>query len=388
MLSILEDLNKGEIYFALNTVTNEGYVGKCNKYVGKNNTKWGTDGRWKSHMREAVQLEKNENKVVDHCRLLNNALRKYGPNVFEVYTICDCHLDEMSELEEKYIKEYGTLTPNGYNLQDGKVSEESLRYRNGKKESKEKMTYRPATSRTQDEDGNDLPEYIHIIREDGITVGYGIYKFPAKDDIVSKTFYNKDNLDEALVRAIQYLNKLKIANCNKVDIDEVDVDAYKLKANNKMFEIYKQGLPDNIFPIIAESKIAGYYVEGLHADVPRKDFIGFTNKYNLQQAEKYVANVKMIIQNKIQVDDWSTIQTIAKQDKQGIDKYYLPKYVNITKKNGVQVGFCVNGLKYIENGEKKVYTRAFKGKSLSMDEKYKLVIDHLAEMKIKFEIQD
>ncbi len=108
----LEDLNKGEIYIIRNKVTDKCYVGQAKKYVSLNNNKWGTHGRWKSHVREALNGE-------DHCVYLNYAIRKYGPDNFEVTKICDCLQSELDTLEIKYIQERNTIAPNGYNIKSG-----------------------------------------------------------------------------------------------------------------------------------------------------------------------------------------------------------------------------------------------------------------------------
>jgi hypothetical protein len=50
------------------------------------------------------------------CLLLNNAIRKYGPDNFDIEVICECEEDEMDYYETNYIEGWGTLAPNGYNL--------------------------------------------------------------------------------------------------------------------------------------------------------------------------------------------------------------------------------------------------------------------------------
>ena len=74
-------MNTAEIYLIKNKTNNKCYVGQAFKLVGKINRKWGTKGRWKSHIREALGNSK------DHCVLLNNAIRKYGVDNFNVLKI-------------------------------------------------------------------------------------------------------------------------------------------------------------------------------------------------------------------------------------------------------------------------------------------------------------
>ena len=62
-------MNLGNIYLIKNKVNNKCYVGQARCYLSGNKSKWGTNGRWKSHLREAFGNSK------DHCTFLNNALR-------------------------------------------------------------------------------------------------------------------------------------------------------------------------------------------------------------------------------------------------------------------------------------------------------------------------
>lgn len=118
MDSILEDksLVKGQIYIISNLSTNISYVGQTVTHR-KNHNKYrpfGYIGRFKDHISEAIcNTKKNQ------CCYLNNAIRKYGAESFKVILLVSCELSELDSLEEKYIKEYNTLYPNGYNLTKG-----------------------------------------------------------------------------------------------------------------------------------------------------------------------------------------------------------------------------------------------------------------------------
>ena len=105
-------LNYGEIYCITNLNNNKKYIGQAVKIMGTNKQKWGTQGRWASHIREAI------NNKTDHCRLLNQAIRKYGVDNFKVEKLCDCLISELDDMEKKYIIEYNTMSSNnmGYNL--------------------------------------------------------------------------------------------------------------------------------------------------------------------------------------------------------------------------------------------------------------------------------
>lgn len=52
--------------------------------------------------------------------IFHNAIRKYGIDNFEWEIICECFSkEELNEKEIYYIKEFNTLTPNGYNISTG-----------------------------------------------------------------------------------------------------------------------------------------------------------------------------------------------------------------------------------------------------------------------------
>ena len=65
------------------------------------------------------------------CTYLKNAIQKYGWDNFEVETLWEGNSNLLSDMEVKFIEEYNTMAPNGYNLIDskgvgGKVSETTL----------------------------------------------------------------------------------------------------------------------------------------------------------------------------------------------------------------------------------------------------------------------
>ena len=51
--------------------------------------------------------------------VLFRALTKHGPDNFKFQIICVCFDEDCNKYEVSYIKKYNTMTPNGYNMQDG-----------------------------------------------------------------------------------------------------------------------------------------------------------------------------------------------------------------------------------------------------------------------------
>jgi hypothetical protein len=106
----------GEIYVLTCTVNNKKYVGqalhtKLNK--GKYITH-GMIGRWKDHVWEA------SSKKYGQCKLLNNAILKYGKDSFKIERLTECKNQLELNIEEQYwIRKLNTIAPNGYNLSFG-----------------------------------------------------------------------------------------------------------------------------------------------------------------------------------------------------------------------------------------------------------------------------
>jgi len=98
-------MEKNKTRYVVYCITN-----KCNgmKYIGK--THYGIKVRWNRHKNEAYKDKPN-------CRYLCRAIVKYGPENFDIVEI-DHAEDKLKliDLESKYIIEYNTLAPNGYNL--------------------------------------------------------------------------------------------------------------------------------------------------------------------------------------------------------------------------------------------------------------------------------
>lgn len=106
----------GHIYKITNIKTNKIYIGQTLSHR-KNRGKYrpfGYEGRFKDHLSEALCNSKKK-----QCTYLNNAIRHYGKDAFTVILLITCKKDELDDLEIKYIKEYSSLYPNGYNLTSG-----------------------------------------------------------------------------------------------------------------------------------------------------------------------------------------------------------------------------------------------------------------------------
>lgn len=389
--SIIDDLHNGEIYLIKNKINGKCYVGQALCYTGSNNSKWGTKGRWKSHIREAL------NSTGDHCIALNNAIRKYGHDNFEVTTLVKCHKDEMDEHEIIYIAEYDSIQPNGYNIKSGGYSSKNNESTIQKMKIAHLGTRKDKKIRKHDED-NDLPKYIKAYRQNGNIKSYVITKFPIgieSSEYIKDTYFTISKYaskEDAYQNAINYLNELKqkYNYINEEVFKEKSVIVPPKKFIEKKEDKLKEKLPEYIYPIIEDKKLAGYFVDEIidvqkNKPFPKRVFNEKTNRWNLDSAKKYIAILKYINEHKVDMSNFYIDEIdINDVSESFYEKYYLPKYFNIFRSKGVIVGFCINGFpsdKY-KSGK---YEKQFRLKTMkgirTMDEAYEAGIEELNDLK-------
>lgn len=407
--NLKNDVHNGQIYLLINKSNGKLYVGQAACFVGTNNNSWGTLGRWKSHVREAL---KNSD---DHCVLLNHAIRKYGETGFEILTLFKGNNDELNEKEVHYIQLLKSMTPHGYNLKTGgDKGKDSDETKQKKKEAKTGVIHsdetkqniskgqignrRTAMVRKYEED-KDLPKYIYGIREKGILCGYAVGGFPIGTD---KAEYHKEERfsifkyktkEGALENAIKFLEDLKVKYSHiEEEITKVKIEDNKVAAVEKREDMIKKKLSSEfIFPILEHMKIIGYYVEGIKDNYgnnyPKRVFDKKTNRWNLDEAEKYIAMLEHINTNNINMSrfDISTMD-VSSVVHSFYEKYYLPQYVNMYRVSGEIKGFKINGFpdaKYKSGKYEKAFImndkRSLKVKT--MDDVYEETIDHLFLLK-------
>jgi len=187
----------GDIY-CLTSPSGKKYIGQAVKKL-KNGKKWGYINRWKDHIRDS--------KYKNCCRLLNNAINKYGYESFNVELIKECAIDELNMYEKQYILEYNTLSPNGYNLTTGGISfiqtAETQMLKRISMIGKNKGKVYPKRSRKRIEENN-LPKYIRRYIDSSEKEGYRVSSHPS---LKSKSFLSKSlTMEEKLQLAISYLN--------------------------------------------------------------------------------------------------------------------------------------------------------------------------------------
>lgn len=107
----IPDFVTGEIYLARNKINQKPYIGQTRSHI-LNHGKFrpfGSQKRWVQHVSEAVGNYKHQSAK------LNNAIRKYGGDAFEVIVLETCPIECLNDLEKLYIEEFDSVK-NGYNL--------------------------------------------------------------------------------------------------------------------------------------------------------------------------------------------------------------------------------------------------------------------------------
>lgn len=193
-----------EIYKIVNLTTSKIYVGQAVSHIlnHKRYRPYGHAGRFRCHISEAFSTKKNQSHY------LNNAIRKYGANDFVVELIECCEISVADERETHYIKEFGGLFPNGYNLKNGgsvfthsdeskkRVSTGVVSYYKDKKYERFKDVV------TIDDD---IEQYIKPLNRDKKQYGWYVYIDRIKADFGGTHI----SLEESKISAIEFINSLK-----------------------------------------------------------------------------------------------------------------------------------------------------------------------------------
>ncbi len=395
----------GVIYMATSQTSKKSYIGQAANCVSAN-IKWGMNGRWKSHFREAYNHKQNR------CRVLNAAIRKYSSDGFRLKQLGEYPMENLDMMEEYFILHYHTMVPNGYNLRSGgSKCYDSKSTKSQKKKGQKKRIYkddmkknisirqignrRSAKKRKYKED-EWLPKYISAIRDGYNVVGYGIYKYPIGVNEVkyvkSRTFACKKNsVEKNYELAVEHLENLKIKYADIKEQIELKRQEQEKLRNRDWFQIKKQktkdNLPEYIYPIFIKKRIRGYYVEGVfthdNSTYPRKYFNDRSSNYkNLNAAKRYIKSLDVKNKDMIFMEQLNK-QKIHKNSYQHQKQNNLPKYITYVKVNNKIIGFAVNNYP-IRNANgiaiKKIKKKFCTTKE-TMESKYNKTIVYLNELK-------
>jgi len=200
-----------EIYKITNLTTSKIYIGQAVSHILNHNKyrPYGHQGRFRCHISEAFSTKKNQSHY------LNNAIRKYGLDDFEVKLLECCDVTVVDEREIFHIAQHKSLYPNGYNLKNGghtfTHSEESKKrlsygvmeyYKNKKFDKFIKITHID----------DDIEKYIKPLNKYNEQYGWYVYIDKIKADFGGVHI----TLDESKKNAIEFIKILKkrLATCS------------------------------------------------------------------------------------------------------------------------------------------------------------------------------
>jgi hypothetical protein len=193
-----------EIYKIINHSTGKIYVGQAVSHIlnHKRYRPYGCEGRFRCHISEAFSSKKNQSHY------LNNAIRKYGVDDFNVELIECCSIADANDREIHFIKENNSLYPNGYNLKNGgtvftHTEESKKRVSNGViNYFKDKKMDRFKNIKNIDDD---IEQYIRPLNKNGSQYGWYVYIDKCKADFGGVHI----PLDESKINATNFIIELK-----------------------------------------------------------------------------------------------------------------------------------------------------------------------------------
>lgn len=379
----------GVIYVMKNKINGKCYVGQANNYVSGNRV-WGFDGRIQSHFAEAFGNAK------DHCRLLNNAIRKYGRENFENTCLGEFLESELNDKEIHYVDKYNAYVPNGYNLTMGGGKNFQISDETRKKQSLAKKGIKRPKTKESIIIGNiirnlkthpTLESYIvPMNHKKSKCIGYKIYNYPtrqASPEYICEKFQNKSDPNEALIRAKKRLEELVQEYGDYVEyVKELakKVAAERVKKTKYQIELAK--CPKYVFPIVENNKLNGYYVDdvpdvhgGTHPKFMCNDLA--SNSKNKQKAIRHIKHLEVV--NKDAKFDESSVQHGAGKSKLPKTHTKLPMYITYIKNSaGNLIGYMINRFPLKDGGHKQ---RKFCDTHIPMEEKYKQALAYLEQLK-------
>jgi group I intron endonuclease len=106
----------GIIYKITNVEDGKIYIGQTHSHrLNKGKYRpYGAVSRFNCHINTAIN-----NTSTSQSSYLYNAIRKHGKDKFKLETVTVCPKEDLDIFEQKYIRDLGTLYPDGYNLTTG-----------------------------------------------------------------------------------------------------------------------------------------------------------------------------------------------------------------------------------------------------------------------------
>lgn len=186
---------KGFIYKLTCKSSGKIYIGQTIQTV---------EERWKQHIRDAYS------KIRSRCINLENAIKYYGKNNFDIEIIVETIQNDLDKLEYKYIKEYDCISPKGYNLREGGngiMSEESI-------EKMKKGNFKKLEYKLKDTFNNQMPKYILAFKEINknktLIGGYRVGDHPnGPNKSFTKSKFSLEERFEQAKKYVEFLNSIE-----------------------------------------------------------------------------------------------------------------------------------------------------------------------------------
>jgi hypothetical protein len=202
-----EKLRYAEIYKITCLTSKKSYVGQAVSHILNHNKyrPYGMNGRFRCHISEAYSNKKCQSKY------LNNAIKKYGQQDFNLELLTICELCDANTTEITLIERENTMFPNGYNLTKG--GQQHLHTNESKKRVslgverfyKEKKFTKFMKLKSGDIDISNIETYIKPLNRNGIQYGYYVYINRLKTDFGGVHI----NLNDSYNNAKNFIIELK-----------------------------------------------------------------------------------------------------------------------------------------------------------------------------------
>mgnify|MGYP006267734261 CR=1 FL=1 len=267
--------------------SNKRYIGQARCYINPAKGKpirHGTDSRWKQHIYAAKSNPRRG------CVALYNAICKYGADGFTVKTIYICDEKCLNYYESKFIRQYNTLTPNGYNLKAGGACCRWSDAVKSKISATKKGRPKPTGYGTMMRDlkkgiksENDmLPEFLYHYKDVSRGIeGYRVLRHPILPD---KVF---------VAKSLSMEEKLRLA---KLYLETSDKFTSENRIIHKRVCVETQNLPKYVY--YRKSKFegrCGYIVK--YPNIPCKVFVSVKHSMD-EKRSKAIEYLKSITQNR------------------------------------------------------------------------------------------
>lgn len=111
------DFVEGQIYIVLNADHTKAYFGQTLTYRGHGHNKYAPYGFEKRHKLRVYEAMESKKELTD---TMSRAVKKYGPDNFQVYLVADCNILDLDFAETFFITHFDTTNPDkGYNILPG-----------------------------------------------------------------------------------------------------------------------------------------------------------------------------------------------------------------------------------------------------------------------------